>query len=163
MTGGESHPDRQRLLLHTLELAHSLLAVRAEKSRFCWDEAKRSRPAAEEDPVQMKEAMLMERDTRSHSPQALALPWCREIGMGIKVMDSKDKVNLKVSEVTYQEYKGTEKEKEGKDPVAPVRGHSESHCCISGQGRELCGHLGYPKSHADRLVFHTQTLPPALS
>lgn len=66
--------------------------------------------------------------------------------MGIKVMDSKDKVNLKVSEVTYQEYKGTEKEKEGKDPVAPERGHSESHCCISGQGRELCGHLGYPKS-----------------
>lgn len=40
-----------------LEPAHSPLAVRAGRSRFCWDEGKRSRAAAEEDPVQMKEAV----------------------------------------------------------------------------------------------------------
>lgn len=63
--------DLHTLFPHTLELVHSLPAVHAERSRFCWDEGKRSRAAAEEDPAQMKEAMLMERDTRSHSPQAL--------------------------------------------------------------------------------------------
>lgn len=163
MAGGETRPDRQTLLPHTLELAHSLLAVHAERNRFCWDEGKRSRAAAEEDPVQTKGAKLMERDTKSHSPQPLALPWCRETGMEIKVMDSKDKVNLKATKVMDQEYKGTEKERGGKDPAAPVTAHSENHCCISGQEREPCGHLGYPESHADHLVFHTQTLPPALS
>jgi len=58
------------LLPHILELVHSLLAAHAERSRFCWDEGKRRRVAAEEDPVQMKGAMLME-GTRSHSPQVL--------------------------------------------------------------------------------------------
>lgn len=54
-----------------LELAHIPLVARAERSRFCSGEERRSRAAREEDPAQMKEAMLMQRDTGSHSPPAL--------------------------------------------------------------------------------------------
>lgn len=57
-----------------------------------------------------------------------------------------DKGNLKAREVRDLEDRGTEKERGGKDPGGPGRAHSESHCCISGQGLGPCGHLGYPKS-----------------
>lgn len=132
---------------------------------FCWDEAKTSSSAAEEDPAQMKEAVLMEMYTESHSPQALALPWHRETVMEIIVMDSvvkgNLKGNLKATEAMDQADMGTEMERGAKDPAAPVKVHSGSHCCISGQEQELCDHLGYPESRADRLVFPTQTPPPA--
>lgn len=66
--------------------------------------------------------------------------------METKVMDTKDKVNLKATKVLDQEHKGTEKERGGKDPEAPATAHFENHCCIFGQGQEPCGHLGYPET-----------------
>ncbi len=66
--------------------------------------------------------------------------------METKEMDSADKGNLMVIEVMDLEDRGTEKERGGKDPGGPGRAHSESRCCISEQGQEPCGHLGYPKS-----------------
>lgn len=54
-----------------LVLARSLLVADAGRSRFCWDEERRSRAAAEEDPVQMREVMSTERDKGSHSQPAL--------------------------------------------------------------------------------------------
>lgn len=162
MAGGEARPDKQTLPPRILEFARSPLAARAERSRFCWDEGRTSRTAAEEDPVQMKEVTSVERHKVSHTPPALAPPWGRETGMETTV-DSVGKGNLKATEAMDQEDKGTEKERGGKDPGAPVRAHSESHCCISEQGQEPCGRLGYPKSHADHLVSQTQTLPPAPS
>lgn len=45
-----------------------------------------------------------------------------------------------------QEDRGTEKVKGEKHPEVPVKVHSESHCCISAPGRELCARRGYPKS-----------------
>lgn len=56
---------------HILELGHNPLAAAAGRSRLCLGEERRSRAAREEDPVQMKEVMLMQRDTGSHSPLAL--------------------------------------------------------------------------------------------
>lgn len=124
-----------------------------------------SSSAAEEDPVQMKEAVLMEMYTESHSPQTLALPWHRETVMEIIVMDSvvkgNLKGNLKATEAMDQEDKETEMERAVKDPGALVKAHSGSRCCISGQEQELCGRLGCPESRADRLVSPTQILPPA--
>lgn len=63
-------------------------------------------------------------------------------------MGSEVKGNLKVTEAMGLEDRGTEKERGGKDPDPEGRGraHSESHCCISGQGQGPCGHLGYPRS-----------------
>lgn len=57
---------------HKLELARSLLVAHAEM--FCSGWETRSRAAAEEGPEQMREVMLMEKDTKTHSPPAL----CRE-------------------------------------------------------------------------------------
>lgn len=54
-----------------LVLAHILLVARAGRSRFCLGEERRSRAAKEEDPAQMKEAMLMQWDTGCHSPPVL--------------------------------------------------------------------------------------------
>lgn len=113
--------------------------------------------------MQMKETASTEKDTGSHSPQVLALPWDRETVMETEEMGSRDKENLKATEVMDLEDRATETERGGKDPEALGRAHSESHCCISGQGQEPCGHLGYPKSHADRRFFRTQTLLPAPS
>jgi len=76
----------------------------------------------------------------------LASPWDRATVRETKVMHSDDKVNMKVTGAMDQEGKETEKERGGKDPEAPATAHSESHCCISGRGREPCGRLGYPKS-----------------
>lgn len=59
------------LLPRKLGLARILLVARAGRSRFCLGEERRSRAAGEEDPAQRKEAMLMQRDTWSHSPPAL--------------------------------------------------------------------------------------------
>lgn len=103
----------------------------------------------------------METYTKSHSPQALALPWHRETVMEITVMDSVVKGNYKATEATGQEDKETEMERGGTDPGAPVKVHSGNRCYISGQEQEPCGHLGYPESRADRLVSPTQTPPPA--
>lgn len=63
-------------------------------------------------------------------------------------MGSTEKGNLMEIEAMDLEDRGTEKERGGKDPDprGPGRAHSESHCCISGQGQGPCGHLGYPKS-----------------
>lgn len=66
--------------------------------------------------------------------------------METKEMGSMDSGNLKATEAMDPEGRGTEREREGKDPGGPGRVHSESHCCISGQGRGPCGHQGYPKS-----------------
>ncbi len=66
-------------------------------------------------------------------------------------MGSVDKGNWKATEVKDLEDRGTEKEREGKDPGGPGRVHSESHCCISGQEQEPCDHLGYPKSARFRM------------
>lgn len=61
-------------------------------------------------------------------------------------MGSVDKGNLKATEAMDREHRGTERGREGKGPGGLGRVHSESHCCISGQGQGPCGHLGYPKS-----------------
>lgn len=61
-------------------------------------------------------------------------------------MGSVGKGNLKATEVMDPEDRGTEREREGKGPGGLGKVHSESHCCISGQGQEPCGHRGYPKS-----------------
>lgn len=165
MAGGEAHPDRKSLPPRTLVLARSLLVVRAGSSRFCWDEEQKSRAATKEDPVQMKGATSTERDTASHSPLSLALPWDRETVMGTEEMGSVEKGNLKAREAMDLEDRGTEKERGGKDPDPGGlgRAHSESHCCISGQGQGPCVHLGYPISRADRQVSQKQTPLPAPS
>lgn len=165
MAEGEAHPDRQPLPLRTLVLARSLLAAHAGSSRFCWDEERRSMAAKEEDPVQMKGATSTEWDTASHSAPALALPWDRGTVMETEETGSVEKGNLKVTEVMGLEDRGTERERGEKDPDPGGQGraHSESRCCISGQGQGPCGHLGYPRSHADRQVSQKQTPLPALS
>lgn len=66
--------------------------------------------------------------------------------METKEMGSLDVGNLKVTEVIGPEDRGTEREREGKDPEGPERVHSGSRCCISGEGQGPCGHLGYPES-----------------
>lgn len=66
--------------------------------------------------------------------------------METKGMHSIHKGNLKVTEAMDLEDRGTDKERGGMDPGDPGRAHSESRCCISGQGQGPCGHLGYPKS-----------------
>lgn len=163
MAGGEAHPDRQPSPLRTLVLSRSLPVARAGSSSFCLDEERKSMAATEEDPVQMMGATSTEWDTASHSAPALALPWDRETVMETEGMGSEVKGNLKVTEAMGLEDRGTEKERGGKDPDPEGRGraHSESHCCISGQGQGPCGHLGYPRSHADRQVSQKQTPPPA--
>lgn len=163
MAGGETHPDRQTLPPRTLVLARSLLAVRAGRSKFYWGEERRSRAAAEEDPVQTKGATLTERDTVSHCQPALALPWDRETVMATEEMGSEEKGKLKETGAMGLKDRGTETERGGKDqdPRGWGRAHSESHCCISGPGLGPCGRLGYPESHADRQVSQKQTPPPA--
>lgn len=111
--------------------------------------------------MQMKGATSMETDTGSHSPPALDVPWDRETAMETKEMGSVDMGNLKATEATDLADKGTEKERGETDPEGRGRAHSESHCCISGQGQGPCGHLGYPKAHADRQASQRQTPPPA--
>lgn len=162
MAGEETDPDKKTLPPHRHELAHSPLAAPSERSRFCWDEERRSRAAAEEDPVQMKEVTSTVMGTESHILPALVLPWGRETLMKTKEMDSGNKGNVRVTEAMDLEDKGTEMEKGGKDPGGPVMVHSESHCCISEQEPEPCDHPGHPKSHADRQLSQTQTLLPAL-
>lgn len=63
-------------------------------------------------------------------------------------MGSMEKGNLKETQAMDLKDRGTEKERGGKDPDPGGQGraHSESHCCISGQGQGPCGHLGYPES-----------------
>lgn len=70
--------------------------------------------------------------------------------METKVLGSVDRESLTVTEVMGPEDRGTVEERGGKDPGGLGRAHSESHCCISGQGQELCGHLGYPKSVTEK-------------
>lgn len=76
----------------------------------------------------------------------LALPWDKETVMETKEMRSRDTGNSKATGASGLEDRATEKERGGKDPGAPARARSGSRCCISGQGQEPCGHLGYPKS-----------------
>lgn len=66
--------------------------------------------------------------------------------MVTKEMGSVDMGNLRATEATDLEDKGTEKERGERDPEGRGRAHSESHCCISGQGQGPCGHLGYPRA-----------------
>lgn len=61
-------------------------------------------------------------------------------------MQSGGRENSKQRGVKNQEDKETVEETGGKNPGVLERVHSESHCCISVQGWEPCGHLGYLKS-----------------
>lgn len=162
MVGEEVPPDWQTSSPRIPVPAHSPLVARAGRSRFWWDEERKSRAVTEEDPAQMMGGRSMEtQDTGSHSPPALALPRVKETVMETREMGSVDKGNLKATEAMDLEDKETEKERGGKDPRGPGRAHSESHCCISGPGWGPCGHLGCPKSRADRRASRTQTPPPA--
>lgn len=163
MAGGEVRLDKHTLLPRILELARTLPAARAERCSFCWAGGKWRRAAAEGDPVQMMEVMLMGKGMRLRSLQILALSWDTVTERETKVMDSVDKGKLKVTGVLDPVDMGTETGKGGKDPEDPVRAHSESHCCISGQEQEPCGRLGYPESRADHPVSQTQRPPPALN